>query len=163
MDAFETIYRQHGRTVYSFLLSLCHDAHVAEELTQETMFRAIISYDSFRGESKLSVWLCQIAKNLYFEWYNKQKKLSPLDENVIHSGTEPDILEILDDRETAAKILQHLHTLQEPYKEVFMLHALGDVPLKDISRLFGKSDSWARVIYYRAKNKIIEELRREKT
>ncbi len=161
MGDFEKIFQEHGKTVYSFLLSLSHDEHLSEELTQETMFRAIMNFDSFRGECKLSVWLCQIAKNLYYEWYNKNKKKVSLEEAFIPYETEKDLSLALSDKETAWQILQWVHTLEEPYKEVFMLHALGDVPLKDISRLFKKSDSWARVSYYRAKNRIIAKLKEE--
>lgn len=64
----------------------------------------------------------------------------------------------IEERDMADRILRHLHELEEPYKEVFTLHALGDVPLKRISQLFGKSDSWARVTYYRAKAMITEKL-----
>lgn len=161
MGDFEKIYQEHGKTVYSFLLSLSHDEYLSEELTQETMFRAIMNFNSFRGECKLSVWLCQIAKNLYYEWYNKNKKKVSLEEAFIPYETEKELSLALSDKETAWQILQWVHTLEEPYKEVFMLHALGDVPLKDISRLFKKSDSWARVIYYRAKNRIIAKLKEE--
>lgn len=161
MGNFEKIYQEHGKTIYSFLLSLSHDEHLSEELTQETMFRAIMNFDSFRGECRLSVWLCQIAKNLYYEWYNKNKKKVSLEEAFIPYETEKDLSLALSDKETAWQILQWVHTLEEPYKEVFMLHALGDVPLKDISRLFKKSDSWARVIYYRAKNRIIAKVKEE--
>lgn len=163
MEDFEKIYQEHGKTVYSFLFSLSHDEHLSEELTQETMFRAIMNFSSFRGGCKLSVWLCQIAKNLYYEWYNKNKKTVPLDEPFIPYEKEKDIVLDKEDKETAWQILQQLHTLADPYKEVFMLHALGDVSLKDISRLFKKSDSWARVIYYRTKNMIIEKLKEEQT
>lgn len=161
MGDFEKIYQEHGKTVYSFLFSLSHDEHLSEELTQETMFRAILNYSSFRGDCKLSVWLCQIAKNLYFEWHNKNKKTMPLDERFASYEDEKDFSLDLADKETANEILRQLHTLDEPYKEVFMLHALGDVSLKDISGLFQKSDSWARVIYYRAKNMIIAKLKGE--
>lgn len=161
MGDFEKIYQEHGKTVYSFLLSLSHDEHLAEELTQETMFRAIMNFNSFRGDCKLSVWLCQIAKNLYYEWYNKNRKIVPLEETLTPYEDETDISIEFADKETAWQILQHLHILDDPYKEVFMLHALGDVSLKDISRLFKKSDSWARVIYYRAKNMIIAKLKED--
>lgn len=161
MGDFEKIYQEHGKTVYSFLLSLSHNEHLAEELTQETMFRAIMNFNLFRGDCKLSVWLCQIAKNLYYEWYNKNRKIVPLEETLTPYEDEKDISIDFADKETAWQILQRLHTLDDPYKEVFMLHALGDVPLKDISRLFKKSDSWARVIYYRAKNIIIAKLKEE--
>lgn len=161
MGDFEKIYQEHGKTVYSFLFSLSRDEHLSEELTQETMFRAILNYGSFRGDCKLSVWLCQIAKNLYFEWYSKNKKTMPLDERFASYEDEKDFSLDLADKETAQEILRQLHRLDEPYKEVFMLHALGDISLKDISGLFQKSDSWARVIYYRAKNMIIAKLKGE--
>ena len=162
MGDFEKIYQEHGKAVYSFLLSLSHDEHLSEELTQETMFRAIMNFNSFREDCKLSVWLCQIAKNLYYEWYNKNKKTIPLNQTFVLHEDETDISIDLADKETAWQILQQLHILDNPYKEVFMLHALGDVSLKDISRLFKKSDSWARVIYYRAKNMIIAKLKEER-
>ena len=161
MRDFEKIYQQHGKTVYSFLLSLSHDEHLSEELMQETMFRAIMNFNSFRGDCKLSVWLCQIAKNLYYEWFNKNKKTLSFDEKLISHEDEKDISLDLADKETAWQILKQLHTLDEPYREVFMLHALGDVSLKDISQLFKKSSSWARVVYYRAKNMIIEKLKED--
>ena len=161
MDDLERIYTEHGKTVYSFLLSLSHDAHLAEELTQETMFRAILHFHSFRGDCKLPVWLCQIAKNLYYEWYNKRRKTAPLEETGLPHEENCDLALNLSDRETAWQILHLVHTLDDPYKEVFMLHVLGDVPLRDISRLFQKSDSWARVVFYRAKNMIIAKLKEE--
>ena len=120
-----------------------------------------MNFNSFRGDCKLSVWLCQIAKNLYYEWYNKNRKIVPLDETFTPHEDEKDISIEFADKETAWQILQQLHILDDPYKEVFMLHALGDVSLKDISRLFKKSDSWARVIYYRAKNMIIAKLKED--
>lgn len=161
MGDFESIYQQHGKTVYFFLLSMTRDESLSEELTQETMCRAIMNIGAFRGESKMSVWLCQIAKNLYFEWQKKNKRIVPLDEALLDRPDERDITEELTQKETAARILKHLHTLDEPYKEVFMLHALGDIPLKQISQLFGKSDSWARVTYYRAKAMITERMEGE--
>ena len=156
MSDFESIYQQYGKTVYFFLLSMTQNVSLSEELTQETMCRAIMNIGAFRGESKMSVWLCQIAKNLYFEWQKKNKRTVPIEDSLL---TEPDELNI--EEELTRKETAHLHTLDDPYKEVFMLHALGDVPLKQISQLFGKSDSWARVTYYRAKAIITERLEGE--
>lgn len=158
MSDFGQIYEENGKVVYYYLLSLSRDKNLAEELTQETMCRAIMNIESFRGESKISVWLCQIAKNLYFEWQNKNKRNVPLDESMRTELQARDVSEEIADKDTAAQILQHLHELDEPYKEVFMLHALGDIPLTQISKLFGKSESWARVTYYRAKAMITERL-----
>ncbi|MDR1002562.1 MAG: RNA polymerase sigma factor [Oscillospiraceae bacterium] len=163
MSDFEKIYEQYGKRVYYFLLSLCRDEDLAEELTQETMLRAIMNIGSFRKESKLSTWLCQIAKNLYFEWQKKSRRTVPLDENASLADCGEDIEERLSDKEDAQRILRRLHLLGEPYKEVFTLHALGGVSLTEISKLFGKSDSWARVTYYRAKAMIISSMEEKDT
>ena len=159
MSELEEIYEKYGKTVYRYLLGLSHDAHVAEELTQETMFRAIMNIGTFRGKSKLSVWLCQIAKNLFYEWQKKKKQTVSLDaESGPELRAEEDLVCDLENKDMAERILQCLHTLKEPYKEVFTLHVLGEIPLKQISLLFGKSESWARVTYYRAKAMITEKL-----
>lgn len=142
VNDFDVIYQQYGKTVYCFLLSLSRDESLAEELTQETMFRAIMNINSFRGDSKPSVWLCQIGKNLYFEWLKKSKRTIPIDDSLATYDSGYDIAEAFADKDIANQILKYLHKLEEPYKEVFMLHALGDIPLTRISQLFGKSDSW---------------------
>lgn len=161
MNDFDSIYCQHGKSVYYFLLSLTRNEALAEELTQETMFRAIMNIGAFRGDCKMSVWLCQIAKNLYYEWEKKNKRTVPIDEAVMNCNTGQDIVSELADKDMASRILHCAHALEEPYKEVFILHALGEVPLTQISHLFGKSDSWARVTYYRAKSMIISKLEEE--
>ena len=60
------------------------------------------------------------------------------------------------------KIHRHLHHLNEPYKEVFMLRVLGELKFQEIAGLFGKSESWAKVTFYRAKDKLIELMEAEK-
>lgn len=154
MDDFDTIYREYGTTVYCFLLSLSRDRALSEELTQETMLRAIMNIGSFREDCKITVWLCQIAKNLYYEHQKKSRRTVSMEDAAIPYDPGGDIVQELEDKDTAGRILQYLHELDEPYKEVFMLRTLGDVPLNKISKLFGKSDSWARVTYYRAKTMI---------
>ena len=157
MEDFEAVYRQHGRTVYGYLLSLSRDPDLAEELTQETMFRAILNIGAFRGECAVPVWLCQIAKHLYFAHRKKRGRHVPLEEAALQSGG--DMAAGLEDRETAGEILALLETLEEPYRQVFALHVLGGVPLAEISRLFGKSESWARVTCHRARAKIAGRLK----
>lgn len=157
MRDFEKIYAESGKVIYYYLLSLSGDPAVAEELTQETMLRAMLSIHTFRGDCKITVWLCQIAKNLYFDHQKRAKRTLAMDNKPTPDPS--DLTERLEDRETAAHILGHLHELPEPYKEVFTLHALGDIPLNRISKIFGKSDSWARVTYYRAKAMILTKLK----
>ncbi len=158
MTDFEKLFEDNRGFIYKYLFKLCKDASLAEELMQETFFRAYMNIAKLRNEEKSAVWLCQIAKNTYFAWYNEHKRLLPAD------GTEA----IADDdsiedryceKELTREALACLHQLDEPYKEVFMLAVLGQVSLKDISHLFGKSESWARVTFYRAKQQLKERMR----
>ncbi len=157
MADFEKVFREYRFFIYKYLFKLCRDEILAEELTQETFFRAYMNISSLRDESKIPVWLCQIAKNTYFAWYNSQKKQLNLDE--AKEIKEPfDIEQQFVEKDLTEKALKCLHELDEPYKEVFMLAVLGQVSLKDISKMFGKSESWARVTFYRAKQKLSERM-----
>lgn len=154
---FSEVYDQYFKDVYRYCLSLCREASMAEELTQETFFKALENIDSFRGGSTVYVWLCQIAKNTYFNHCKKEKRLSR--DADVESLEAPDSLEEqLLGRETAFRIHQCLHKLEEPYKEVFSLRTFGELPFAQIAKLFGKTESWARVTYHRARLRIKEEL-----
>lgn len=158
MTDFEEIYNQYFRDVYRYCLSLCRNESTAEEITQETFFKALKSIDSFEGKSSLYVWLCQIAKNTYFSHCKKEKHLSR--DGEVDSLTAPeDLEEQLMTKDTAFRIHQCLHGLPEPYKEVFSLRLFGQLPFAQIGLLFGKTESWARVIYHRARLKIKEEMK----
>ena len=156
---FEMVFRDNNQFIFRFLMKLCGDASLAEELTQETFFRAYMNMSALRNEEKVAVWLCQIAKNTYFAWFNEQKRKQPISQ-LIPTDSTPDIAELFEEKEIAGRAFSVLHALEEPYKEVFMLSVFGGLSLKDISAMFGKSESWARVTYYRAKQKIMEGLGR---
>ena len=156
---FEMVFRENNQFVFRFLMKLCGDVSLAEELTQETFFRAYMNLSALRNEEKVAVWLCQIAKNTYFAWFNEQKRNQPISQSISADST-PDIAELFEEKELAGRAFSLLHALEEPYKEVFMLSVFGGLSLKDISAMFGKSESWARVTYYRAKQKIMEGLGR---
>ena len=154
---FEMVFRENNQFIFRFLMKLCGDVSLAEELTQETFFRAYMNMAALRNEEKVAVWLCQIAKNTYFAWFNEQKRKQPISQPTPADST-PDIAELFEEKELAGRAFSVLHALEEPYKEVFMLSVFGGLSLKDISAMFGKSESWARVTYYRAKQKIMEGL-----
>jgi len=156
---FEKIFKENQGFIYKYLIKLCGNPSLAEELTQETFFRAYMNLSGLRNENKVSVWLCQIAKNTYFAWYNEHKKLTDIENGDLLEAD--DIEDVFISKELTDKALQCLHTLEEPYKEVFMLNVLGQVSLTDISKIFGKSESWARVTFYRAKQKLSERMREE--
>lgn len=157
MTQFQEIYDLYFKDVYKYALTLCRDAHMAEEITQETFFKALKSIDSFRGQCKLYVWLCQIAKNTYFSMAAKEKHRT--NETEIPETDGETLESALLTKESAFEIHKVLHRLEEPYKEVFSLRVFGQLSFKQIGILFGKTESWARVTYHRARLKIKEELK----
>lgn len=157
----QEVYEQYFTIVYRYLLSLSHNTHIAEELTQETFFKALKKVDDFRGECELRVWLCQISKNTYYDYLKKNKKYAPEFQDETKEVPSSDLLQNFSDKETALQVHRVLHRLSEPYKEVFSLRVFGELSFTEISSLFGKSESWARVTYHRACKKIREELKHE--
>ncbi len=79
----EELYREYSKIVYRFLLSLCRDAQLAEELTQETFLQAFLSLERFDGSCKLSVWLCQIARHLFYQHLRKTGREVPTEQSRI--------------------------------------------------------------------------------
>lgn len=158
MTDFEKVYTENLDFIYKYLIKLCKDSSLAEELTQETFFRAYMNFSGLRDKNKASVWLCQIAKNSYYAWYNEHKKHDSFSDSG-EIKDEADIESFFEKKELTEKAFACLHELEEPYKEVFMLSVFGQLSLTDISKLFGKSESWARVTFYRAKQKLTERMR----
>ena len=157
MTDFEKLFNENQEFIFKYLMKMTQDVSLSEELTQETFFRAYMNYASLRDKAKASVWLCQIAKNTYFAWYNEQRKKDSLDD-LEAASNGADIEDVFVQKELSKKALLCLHDLEEPYKEVFMLSVFGSFSLKDISSIFGKSESWARVTFYRAKQKLLERM-----
>ena len=157
MDEFDEICRRCTPVVYRFLLSLCKDASLADELTAETFYQAYLHIGTFRGDCRVESWLCQIAKNALTKELRRQRRAVPFEDT--HELAAPDdIFELLADKEQAMRIHASLHRLKEPYREVFTLRVLGELHFRDIADLFGKSESWAKVTFYRAKDKLIEDM-----
>lgn len=157
MADFERLYRENRSFIFKYLCKLSKSPSLAEELTQETFFRAYMNIKALKNEKKAASWLCSIAKNAYFSFYNEQKKVCQLDENII--SDEEDIEGVLIKKELSERAFACLDGLGEPYKEVFSLRVIGGLSLKEISSLFSKSESWARVTFYRAKQMLIERIK----
>jgi len=138
-----------------FIRSLSHDESIAEEITQEVFFKVLKSIEKFDGSKDIRAWLYTIAKNTYFSHYKKKKR--QIDSDVVEeSNMGVQIVKHLMNEEDAFTVHQFLHSMNEPYKEVFSLRTFGELPFEKIGHLFGKSAGWARVTYYRARKKIIE-------
>ena len=156
MQDFEKIYAEYFGEVYKFVLSLCQNVSLAEEITQETFFKALKNIDSFKGNSKLSSWLCQIAKNTLYSYLRKDKEKVEYPLELI--VTEENLEKQFSNKETYLAIHKVVHKLNEPYKEVFLLRTFCELSFSQIGVLFEKSENWARVTYYRAKVMIKEEI-----
>lgn len=156
-ESFDEIYQSFFDPVYRYVLSLSRNPHVAEEITQETFFKALRSLDQFRGKSSIKSWLCAIAKNIWISEQRK-KKAQPIDEvsTLPDPGIGPE--ESIMRQDESMRIHRFLHRLDEPYREVFTLRTLGQLSFRDIGELFGKTGNWACVVYHRARIKLKKEM-----
>lgn len=157
MQEFEAIFKEYNTVVFRFLLSLCGDESLAEELTSETFYQAYLHIGQFRGDCKLETWLCQIAKNALYKEQRRRGRIAGQD-HPESAEQDNSFFERIADKEQAMKIHKHLHRLKEPYREVFMLRVFGELSFREIADICGKSEVWAKVTFYRAKNKLIDDM-----
>ena len=157
MTEFETIYRDYFRDVELYLRAICRDNHLAEELTEQVFFQALKALPKFRGDCDIRTWLCAMGRNCYLSHLRKSKPMEDIDELRIPDPRQG-IEERLLDRDQAMTIHRVLHTLKEPYKEVFSLRIFGQLSFEDIGSIFGKTANWACVTYHRARQKIRREM-----
>ena len=150
---YETCYMK----VYSFVMTLCGNRETAQDITQETFFRALTKGHTFRGEAEQMSWLCAIAKNLYTDELRRSSRFEgEIPEQM--PDREKGIEERLLDKDQSFRIHLALHELNEPYKEVFELRVFGELSFAQIGQIFKKTESWARVTYHRARMKLKERL-----
>lgn len=155
MVSIEEAYRRHAQMVYQYLLSLCRQQDIAEELTQETFYQAIRCVDGFDNSCKFTTWLCAIAKNQYYAYVRKHPATEELDADMpSEASAEQTAMEKLQYTE----LLKKLHQCPEPYREVLHLRLLGELSFREIGDIFGKTENWARVTFYRGKEKPRREI-----
>ncbi|MDD6278473.1 MAG: sigma-70 family RNA polymerase sigma factor [Oscillospiraceae bacterium] len=162
MQQIEELYNTYFHDVYLYLLSLTHREETAEEITQETFFKAMKSVGSFKGDCDIRVWLCQIAKNTYLTLAKKSNRFSGDEVPETVADSTVSIEDSLADTYQSMAIHRVLHELEEPYKEVFNLRVFGELSFGQIAEIFGKTESWARVVFHRGKLKIINKLEEQK-
>ena len=159
MATFQEIYEQFGRPVYRFLLSLTGSREEAEELLQETFYQAFLHIDRFEGRCSVYTWLCQIGKNAWIRECKRRSRyvrlgLAGIEARAVKGTPE----EIFVKKEEYRRIREAIRSLEEPYREVFVMHLFGGVPLKEIAAANGRTESWGRVTFLRAKKKIAESV-----
>ncbi len=155
MLSMDEVYKEYFQTIYRYLLSVTRDAHLAEELTQETFYQAIRSVDKFDNSCKLSTWLCSIAKNV---WRTYQRKHPVTDEIGEQIPQKDQTEEIVFANISKMELFKKLQKLQAETKDVMYFRLFGDLSFKEIGEILGKTENWARVTYYRGKEKLRKEL-----
>ena len=162
----EQIYELYFRDVYNYIYGISKNKTIAEDITQDTFLKALKNIDTYDGSKDIRAWLFTIAKNTYYTVIKREKIYTSTDELANESDNSKTALESIIENEQAMLIHKHLHTMNEPYKEVFMLRFFGDLSFEKIGIIFEKSAGWARVIFHRAKNQLsnrMEEQENEKS
>ncbi|MGN0246743.1 MAG: RNA polymerase sigma factor [Lachnospiraceae bacterium] len=156
MQSMDEIYQTYARTVYKFLLLKTHNEDIAEELTQETFYQAIKSIHRYDGSCKLSTWLCAIAKNQLLAYQRKHPIEETIDdyENLSVAYVETEVF----DRMQQIELMKRLHVCPEPFREILYLRIFGSLSFKEIGEIMGKTENWARVNFYRAKERLKKEV-----
>jgi RNA polymerase sigma-70 factor (ECF subfamily) len=155
-DSAEKLYNTYYMRVFSFAMTLTGDRLRAEEITQETFFRAISRQSGFRGESDEATWLCAIARNLFLDEKRRQNKTEQMPGEI--PSKEKSLEQLTVDRDSSFRIHMALHALEEPYREAFELRVFGELSFREIGTIFGKTENWARVTYHRARLKLQERM-----
>lgn len=149
MQDIEKMYKEYFETVNKYLFCLTRNSDISEELTQETFYKAVKKINTYKGECKMSVWLCQIAKNLWIDQCRKNKKITNLSEEDLINITEQKSLEekiILDDEKIS--LYKKMQKLDEKTREVMYLRISGELTFKEIADILNKTETWARVTFY---------------
>ena len=155
-EKIEKLYETCYMRVFSYAMTLAGERTQAEEITQETFFRAFSKQSEFRGESDEVTWLCAIAKNYWLDEKRRGKRTEAMPEEMTDSETGPEPAAV--DRDSSFRIHMALHQLEEPYREVFELRVFGELSFREIGMIFSKTENWARVTYHRARLKLQERM-----
>lgn len=157
MQDIEKIYDEYFDTVNKYLFCLTHNNDISEELTQETFYRAVKKINTYKGDCKISTWLCQIAKNLWFDECRKNKRI--ISSESIEDLNVP-VIEYVEDKlindEEKILLYKKIQKLDEKTKEVIYLRLTGELSFKEIGIIMNKTENWARITFYRGKNKLKE-------
>ena len=151
----EQFYKDNYRVVYCYLFALCRDQYTAEDLASETFLRAIKKIDTYDDRMKPSTWLCTIGRNLYLNQIKKESRRTDLEKVILADPDSPE--DVLIRKENVRQMVQIIEELEEPKRQLFLLRRQG-LGYREIAELMGKSETWARVTYYRIKESVLQRL-----
>lgn len=156
MENIEEIYKNYANLIKNYIFLITRDMDLAEEIMQETFASAINQLDKFRGDCEISVWLCSIAKNILYKKARKNNsiKMISIDELDIADNTvlEDDIIS----QDNKLKLYEALQNLDADSREVMYLRLTGELSFREIGKILHKSENWARVTFFRGKQKLKE-------
>ncbi|UWG96478.1 sigma-70 family RNA polymerase sigma factor [Dehalobacter sp. DCM] len=156
MQDIAQLYKEYAQQVYKYLFSLCHNEQIAEELMQETFYRALKSLKSYDGTCKIYVWLCQIAKHIWYQTLARNKKTQTAELSPEIPSADPSVEDNIILRDGKMSLFKKMHLLPEPMREVMYLRLTGEFSFREIGEILGKDETWARVTFYRGKQKIMK-------
>ncbi len=156
MQNMDQIYKEYFEIVNKYLFCLTHSNDISEELTQETFCRAVEKIDKYRGDCKMSVWLCQIAKYTWYDYCRKHKRETNLVKLLdIEQEIDTPENEIIS-KDEKIELYKKMQGLDEKTREVVYLRITGELSFKEIGVILNKTENWARLTFYRGKIKLKE-------
>ena len=158
MQNIEEMYNKYSEIVYKYVFCLTGNEDTAEEIVQETFLVAVRDINKFRGECKISTWLCQISKYIWYKRLKKEKKETPLDILQDSLLIENSIEENFYDKESKIQLFKKLQELDEDTRNVMYLRIFGNFEYSEIAEIMNKTSNWARVVFFRGKQKLKEEI-----
>ena len=160
MTDFEILFSENREFIFKYLMKMTQNASLSEELTQETFYQAIRTIDRFDGSCQLSTWLCAIAKNVHHTWQRKHAEYGTLEEYTkTCDSAEENALQVME----RVELMKKLHSCPEPFREILYMRLFGDLSFKEIGEIMGRTENWARVNFYRGKEKLRKEWGKDET
>ena len=156
MQDIKQIYEEYFETVNKYLFCLTHDNDISEELTQETFYKAVQKINTYKGKCKMSVWLCQIAKNLWYDQCRKNKKVINIEENLFDAQAPESTESQVISNDEKISLYKKMQKIDEKTREVIYLRITGELSFKEIATILNKTENWARITFYRGKSKLKE-------
>lgn len=161
MQNIEEMYEKYSKIIYKYIFCLTKNHELSEEIVQDTFLVAVKNINKFEGKSKLSTWLCAIAKNIYYKKINKLKDNISLEDINKELVSEQFIEDIICEKESKLELIKNIQKLDPQSQKVMYLRIYADLSYEEIGEVLGKTSSWARVTYFRGKEKIKENLNRK--
>ncbi len=157
MENIEEIYKKYANLIKNYIYTITSNKELAEEIMQETFIVAINQINKFRGECDISVWLCSIAKKILYKKTKKNNQYKTISIEDVEIADEKKIEEEYIKSNSKLKLYAALQNLDSTTREVIYLRLTGDLSFKEIGKILNKTENWARVTFFRAKQKLNKE------